>query len=103
MKRLLLLAGGAALALLGSTAAMARVDVDISIGVPGVIYSEPDYYYPPRYAPAPRVIIVPERRYRRPVQAYGPRYYREGYRGDRHYKKHHHKHGHRHHKRGRHD
>ncbi|NYT64242.1 virulence factor [Alcaligenaceae bacterium] len=101
MKRLLLLAGGAALAVLGSTAAMARVNVDISIGVPGVIYSEP-YYPPVRYAPPPRVIVVPERRYYRPVQAYGPHYYREDYRGDRYYKKQH-KHKHGHHKRGRHD
>lgn len=103
MKRILLLAGGAALAMLGSTAAMARVNVDISVGIPGVIYSEPDYYYPPvRYAPPPRVIVVPERRYYRPVQVYGPRYYRENYRGDRYYKKHY-KNGHRHHRRGRDD
>ncbi len=99
MKRLLL-AGAATLAMLGSSAAMARVNVDISIGVPGVIYSEPDYYYPPvRYVERPRVIVVPERRYR-PMPVYGPRYYRESYSGDRHYKKHH-KHGHRHRDRGR--
>lgn len=100
MKRFIV-AGAAALAMLGSSAAMARVDVDISIGVPGVIYSEPDYYYPPvRYVERPRVIVVPERRYR-PVTVYGSRYYREGYRDGRHYKKHHHKHhGQRHHNRG---
>ncbi|RTZ42369.1 virulence factor [Candidimonas sp. SYP-B2681] len=100
MKRLLLLAGAATLALLGSTAAMARVNVDISIGVPGVIYSEPDYYYPPvRYVERPQVIVVPERRYR-PMPVYETRYYRESYRGDRHYKKHH-KHGKHHHSHGR--
>lgn len=100
MKRLLL-AGAATLAMLGSSAAMARVDVDISIGVPGVIYSEPDYYYPPvRYVERPRVIVVPERRYR-PVRMYGPRYYREDYREARHYKKHYKKEHH--HRRGRDD
>lgn len=85
MKRLAILAAGAALAMLGSTAAMARVDVDISIGMPGIIYSEPDYYYPPvRYVSPPRVIVVPERRYYR---GYGPRHYRESYREARYYKK----------------
>ncbi|PLC53004.1 virulence factor [Pollutimonas nitritireducens] len=99
MKRLLL-AGAATLAMLGSSAAMARVDVDISIGVPGVIYSEPDYYYPPvRYVERPRVIVVPERRYHRPVTVYGPRYYREDYRDGRHYRKHHNKHHGKHHSR----
>ncbi|HUG58692.1 MAG TPA: hypothetical protein VL002_10685 [Candidimonas sp.] len=99
MKRLALFAAGAAIAMLSSTAAMARVDVGISIGVPGVIYSEPDYYYPPvRYVAPPRVIVVPERHYRR---GYGPRYYRESYyREDRHYKKYYkhdnRRHGHRH-------
>ena len=102
MNKRLLLAGGAALAMLGSTAAMARVDVDISIGVPGIIYSQPDYYYPPvRYVERPRVIVVPERRYR-PVPVYVPRYYREGYREARHYKKHYKK-GPGHHGRGRSD
>ncbi|MGP1614438.1 MAG: hypothetical protein ACTS5Y_05190 [Pollutimonas bauzanensis] len=96
MKRLLL-AAAAGLAMLGSTAAMARVNVDISVGVPGVIYSTPDYYYPPvRYVAPPRVIIVPERRYR-PV--YGPRYYREGYREAR-YDRNYYKQGNRHHDRG---
>ncbi|WP_353149268.1 virulence factor [Pollutimonas bauzanensis] len=86
MKRLAILAAGAALAMLGSTAAMARVNVDISIGMPGIIYSEPDYYYPPvRYVAPPRVIVVPERHYYR---GYGPRHYRESYREARYYKKH---------------
>ncbi|MGB3287673.1 MAG: virulence factor [Burkholderiaceae bacterium] len=98
MKKLLLLAA-AATAMMGSTAAMARVNLDISIGVPGIIYSEPDYYYPPvRYVERPRVVVVPERVYT-PVPVYRSRYYREEYRGPRYYKhsKHHHKHrrGHR--------
>lgn len=101
----LLLAGAAALTLLASNAAMARVNVDINVGIPGIIYSEPDYYYEPpvRYIERqPRVIVIPERRYR-PVAVYGPRYYYDGhrdYRDYRHYKKHKHKH-HRGH--GRHD
>jgi hypothetical protein len=87
MKRLAILAAGAALAILGSTAAMARVNVDISIGTPGIIYSEPDYYYPPvRYVAPPRVIVVPERRYH--PGYYGPRHYRESYREALYYKKH---------------
>ena len=89
MKRLLI-AGATALALLGSSAAMARVDVGISIGVPGLIYGAPEYYAPPP------VIVVPERRYYRPAYVYeAPRYYRHGHyghrghRGDKHWRKHH--------------
>ncbi|HEY9280705.1 MAG TPA: hypothetical protein VIP51_11590 [Eoetvoesiella sp.] len=90
MKRLLL-AGVAALTLLGANTAMARVNVDINVGIPGVIYSEPDYYYGPpvRYVERPRVIVVPERRYYRPVHVYGSRYY-DDRREYRHYKKHKH-------------
>jgi len=68
---------------------MARVDVGISIGVPGVIIGGPGYYAPPPpvyvapppvvYAPAP-VVVVPRHRYYEPVRVYGPRYYREGFR-----------------------
>lgn len=97
MKRLLL-AGAAALVLLGSNAALARVNVDINVGIPGFIYSEPDYYPPVRYVERPRVIVVPERRYYQPVRVYGPRYYREDYReyrrhkGDKHWKHNHRRH-----------
>ena len=77
MKRLLL-AGAATLALLGSSAAMARVDVGISIGIPGLIYGAPEYYPPVRYVERPRVIVVPERIYT-PVYGYAPRYYGDGY------------------------
>ncbi len=87
MKRLLL-AGAAVLAMMGSTAAMARVNLDISIGVPGIVYSTPDYYYPPvRYVERPRVIVVPKHRYYRPARV-APRAYREGYRDGRHDSKH---------------
>jgi len=104
MKRILL-AGAAALALLGSQAAIARVDVGISIGIPGIIIAEPDYYYPPvRYAPPP-VVIIPDRHYhRRPVRVYEPRHYYN----KKHYKHHHrngppghrkhHHNGHKHHR-----
>lgn len=85
MKRLLL-TGLASLAMLGSSAAMARVDVGISIGIPGIIYSQPEYYYPPvRYVERPRVIVVPERSYH-PVRVYEPRYYRDEYRGHKRHK-----------------
>ncbi len=77
MKRLLL-AGAATLALLGSSAAMARVDVGISIGIPGLVYGVPEYYPPVRYVEPPRVVVVPERVYT-PVYGYAPRYYRDGY------------------------
>lgn len=97
MKRLLI-AGAAALALLGSSAAMARVDVGISIGVPGLIYGGPGYYAPPVYVAPPPVIVVPQRRYYQPAYVYEtPRYYRDGYReyrgnrgdrGDKHWRKH---------------
>lgn len=83
MKRLLL-AAAAMVATMGSSAAMARVDVDISIGVPGIIYSEPDYYYYPRYVQPPRVIILPERIYR-PNRVYRSRHFREEFRGPRYY------------------
>lgn len=77
---------------------MARVDVGISIGIPGIIYSQPDYYYPPVYVAPPPVVVVPG-----PVYGYGPyyrtRYYREGWRRDNRYFK---NRGHdRHEKRGR--
>jgi hypothetical protein len=102
MKRLLL-AAAAVLGLTVSSASMARVDVDISIGVPGVRYSQPDYYYPPvRYVERPRVIVVPERSFR-PVRSYEPRYYSErmSKKHYKHYKKnmkrHHRQHGRGHH------
>src|SRR5690606_3027958 len=96
MKRILL-AAAAVMAMMGSTAAMARVDVDISIGVPGVVYGEPDYYYySPRYVERPRVIILPERVYR-PDRVYRSRHFRNEFRGPRYYQPHKH---HRHQQRG---
>jgi hypothetical protein len=101
MKRLLL-TGAAALTLLCSSAAMAHVNVGISIGIPGVILSQPDYYVPPvTYVEPPRVVVVPGRVYR-PVPVYRSRYYRENYRvyhghpGHGHWD-HHHDHGYHHH------
>lgn len=89
MKRILLI-GAAAFTLICSSSAMARVDVGISIGIPGIVYSQPNYYYPPvRYVAPPPVYVVPGPVYG-PV--YRPRYYRESfreYRGPRghgHYK-----------------
>ncbi len=76
MKRLLL-AGIAAVALLGSSAAMARVDVGVSIGIPGIVIGGPAYY-PPVYVAPPPVVVVPGPIYA-PVPVYGPRYYREGF------------------------
>jgi hypothetical protein len=102
MKRLIL-AAAAIIAITASGAAAARVNVDISIGVPGVIYSEPDYYYPPvRYVERPRVVILPEHIYR-PVPVYKSRFHRQEFRGHHHYKPykpHHHKRHHRHHRGG---
>lgn len=103
MKRLFV-AAAAGLALMGSSAAMARVNVDISVGIPGVIYAQPDYYYPPvQYvAPPPRVIVVPPPVYR-PAPVYRARYYRNDFRNPKHYKKHDKRwkkqHGHHHHHR----
>src|SRR3546814_14399499 len=71
MKRILL-TGAATVALMCSAAAVAHVNVGISIGIPGVVYAtpgvvvvaEPDYYYPPvRYVRRPPVVVVPERVY----------------------------------------
>ena len=103
MKKLLM-AGVAAAAMLVGGSAMARVDVDISIGGPAVIYSEPEYYYPPPRYERPRVIILPERVYRQ-HPGYKTRYYRQAYHGDhRQYKRQHKNHNNRyhnhHHRRG---
>lgn len=67
MKRSLL-AGAAVLAMTVSTAAMARVDVGIAVGipglafgVPGVVVAPPAYYPPVEYVapPPPPVVVVP--------------------------------------------
>ncbi|HUH59172.1 MAG TPA: virulence factor [Candidimonas sp.] len=110
MKRLIV-AGAAVLALLGSATAGARVNVDINIGTPGVIYGTPDviyghpgavygshhYYYPPvMHSDRARVIVVPERHFR-PLPVYGERHYRGDYRQARHFKQHKGGNNHRHH------
>ncbi|HEU0230511.1 MAG TPA: virulence factor [Burkholderiaceae bacterium] len=94
MKRILL-AGAAAVAMMCSTAAMAHVDVGISVGIPGlffgapgVVVAPPAYYPPPVYVapPPPRVVVVPP-----PERIYTPVYgWRYPYRG---YWRHHHWHG----------
>uniref|UniRef100_UPI0033429027 virulence factor n=1 Tax=Castellaniella defragrans TaxID=75697 RepID=UPI0033429027 len=51
--------------------AMAEVNVGISIGIPGLMYPAPGYYYepPPRHIHRPRVVVVPE-----PVYVPAPRW-----------------------------
>jgi hypothetical protein len=71
MKRFLVAAVGA-VTLLGSGAAMAEVDVDISIGIPGIIYDYPHYH---RRPPPPPVVVVPAYPYR-PVVVYSNRDHR---------------------------
>ncbi|CAG2151144.1 hypothetical protein [Cupriavidus plantarum] len=102
MKRWFLAAFGVAAAL-ASGAAMARVNVDLAIGVPGVAIGGPAYYPPPPvyYAPPqpvyvappapvyygpPPVVVRPAPVYYGPRYYYGPGYGHGYYRG----------HGHRH-------
>jgi len=90
MKRLLLAGAVAVAAIMGSSAAMARSDLHISVGGPSVIYSEPNYFPPPiRYMERPRVVILPEHIYR-PVPKYRPRHHHDQYSGYRHYQPRHH-------------
>lgn len=110
MKRLLI-AGAAALALFGSSAAMARVDVGIAIGIPGVVIGGPAYYAPPppvyvappvvygpppvAYVEPPFVVVGPGRHYyRRGWEHRGPRFYRDGYRDQWRGRGQGHRHGH---------
>ena len=69
MKRFLI-AAVTGLTLFGSNAARADLDVDISIGIPGVIYERPHYHR----APPPRVVVVPGYP-ERPVVVYSNRHY----------------------------
>ena len=84
-----LIAGATAAGLVISSAAMARVDVGISIGVPGVVYpAAPVYVAPPPpvyvapapvYAPPPPVYYRPAPVYVAPPVIYpAPVYYRGG-------------------------
>lgn len=60
------LAVAALLALGTAQTASAEVSVGISIGVPGIIYPAPDYYYappPPVYYAPPPVVVVPRPMY----------------------------------------
>jgi len=96
-----LIAGIGAAGLLISSAAMARVDIGVSIGIPGVVYPAPVYV-----APQPVYVAPPPPVYYEPVPVYRPRYVRPApvyyYGGGRHwdghrYHKKHWKHGRRHH------
>ena len=95
-----LIAGMGAAGLLISSAAMARVDIGVSIGIPGVIFPAPVYV-----APQPVYVAPPPPVYYQPVPVYRPRYVRPApvyYYGGRHWDGHrHNKHwkhgrGHRH-------
>lgn len=85
-----LIAGAGAAGLLISSVALARVDVGISIGVPGVVYPAPVYAPPapvyvapaPVYAPPPPVYYRPAPVYVAPPVVYpAPVYIRGGYWG----------------------
>jgi len=101
-----LIAGLGTAGILLSSAALAHVDVGISIGVPGFIAPPPVYVAPPPpvyvapqpvYVAPPTVYLSPRPAYVRPRVVYpapvyyGPRYYGGG-RG--HYHDHHGHHGH---------
>jgi len=83
------IAGIGAAGLLISSAAMARVDIGVSIGIPGVLYPAPVYV-----APAP-VYVAPPPVYYHPAPVYRPRYVHPApvyyYGGNRHWDRHHHK------------
>lgn len=102
MKKMILTTA-AALALSAGQTALADVHVGISIGIPGVVYTAPRYYYdpPPRHVHRPRVVVVSQ-----PVYVTGPgwvvsdrrppEHHRAGPPGHRgkHWHKHHRSHGH---------
>jgi len=99
MKRLIL-SGVAALALAGSSAAMAHVSVGVSIGLPGIVIGAPVYAPPPVYvappppppvvyAPAPVVVPAPVIVAPRPYPYYRPVVEYRGYRSYRGYYGHH--------------
>lgn len=77
------IAGISAAGLLMSSAAMARVDIGVSIGLPGVIYPAPVYVAPQPVYVEPRPVyydppvVYREPRYVRPAPVY---YYGEGHR-----------------------
>ncbi len=71
--------------LMVSASALARVDVGVNIGVPGVIYGPPPVVYAPPppvyYAPAPVVVAPPVVAGGGYYWSHGRRYYRGPYRG----------------------
>lgn len=76
MKKWFVAAGIGAAGLMLSSAALARVDIGVSIGIPGVVYPAPVYVAPaPVYAPPP-VVHYPAPVYVRPQVVYpAPVYY----------------------------
>ena len=96
MKRLAIIGafGGAMLAF--SLPAQAHVNVDIGIGVPGVVYAEPaPVYAPPPVYVAPQPVYVPRPVVVAPAPVYAP-YWRghdddDDDQGDRHWRKHGHR------------
>jgi len=106
MKRWLIALG--VLGALAAGPAAARVDVGISIGIPGVILGGPAYYPPPVVYHPPPVYVAPPRVVVSPPAAvyyqgsHRPYYSNKWHRPPGHWK--HHKGGHRHyhhHRRGR--
>lgn len=104
-----LIAGIGAAGLMISSVALARVDVGISIGVPGVVYPAPVYVAPAPvyvappppvyYRPAPVYVAPPPVVYPGPVYYGGGRYYdRRDWRGPRHGNGHYRGHGNGHHR-----
>lgn len=83
--------------LISAAPAMARTDVSLNIGVPGVVYAQPA----PVYVPPPPVYVQPRPIYVQPTPVYAPApAYVVGapYRSEWGYHRHHH---HRHHDRDR--
>ena len=99
------IAGVGAAGLLMASAAMARVDIGVSIGIPGVVYGAPVYV-----APQPVYVAPPPPVHYHPAPVYRPRYvhpvpvYYGGHKGHHKHKKHwkhsHKGHHHHHHQRG---
>jgi|SRR5690606_29246017 hypothetical protein len=92
------IAGIGAAGLLISSAAMARVDIGVAIGIPGVVIPAPVYV-----APQPVYVAPPPPVYYQPAPVYRPRYVYPApvyYYGGRHGGHHHHHNKHWKHDRG---
>ena len=99
MKKFLTISAGlfAGMAMMFAAApAMARVDVDLNIGVPiGPVYAPAPVYVQPQpvYMPPPPVYVQPGPVYVQPRPYYGERYYRHRHYDHRHYYDHDRGHG----------